>query len=298
MKNILALRSSFKIKSNLKSNLNSTFTNVKKPRMFSTQYPNTNNRTLQYVSDIHTDTNGFFPKIKPQSDNLAICGDIGVPTNPICEDFLKYCSDNFKAIFFVPGNHDFDCGPVFNRDKVEKYEDIYKNICQKFKNINYCNKTVINHENVLIAGTTLWSKADLNYLKNDNVFSETQILNTQKTVDEHLKHVAWLENIIKKNNNNNKKIIILSHFVPSYKLIEEKYKKFNTSFYASNLEYLLESENDKTHKTNKTNVHAWLCGHTHSISNTYHNGVYLGVNAYGYKGIDINTEYEPCVITY
>lgn len=262
-----------------------------KPRSFTTN--NSISRTLQYVSDIHADVNGFFPKIKPESHNLAICGDIGVPTNPICEDFLKYCSDNFKTIFFVPGNHDFDCGPTFDRDEVERHDVSYKKMCEKFSNIHYCNKRLIEHEDILIAGLTLWSKADLNYFKTNVTFSERQIANAHKTVEEHLKHVKWLENVIKQNESeHNRKIIILSHFVPSLKLIEEKYKKFNTSFYASDLENLLES------KTGKTNVHAWLCGHTHSVSNTQHNGVYLGVNAYGYKGVDINNEYPPRIISY
>lgn len=262
-----------------------TFTQDIKPKPPSTtdDRMNIDKKSIQYVSDIHADVNGFFPKITPFSKTLAICGDVGVPTNPVCRDFLRYCSDNFEKVFFVPGNHDFDCGSVFEPNKVERYEDIYKVLCQKFNNVHYLNKGSIIHQDTLVIGLTLWSHLQLNH-PNIKINPEN-IEKLQRSIIEHLEHVKWLECTL--DNNQDKKAIILSHFVPTFKLIEEKYKSHNTSFFATNLERLI-----------KPNIHMWLCGHTHSTLQLTHNGVYLGVNAHGYVGTDINRNYTPKVVYY
>src|SRR4029079_12083032 len=70
-----------------------------------------------------------------------------------------------------------------------------------------------------------------------------------------------------------KDIIILSHYLPSYKLIIPKYYNYKPKYqYASNLDYLI-----------KKPVKAWLCGHSHCQIEKYINGVYCGINTLGYQ---------------
>jgi hypothetical protein len=57
-------------------------------------------------------------------------------------------------------------------------------------------------------------------------------------------------------------------------LIEPKYIKrgiYKTSFFATNLEHLMNEP-----------IKVWICGHTHSVIDTYVNNIFCGVNAYGY----------------
>lgn len=80
----------------------------------------------------------------------------------------------------------------------------------------------------------------------------------------------WLDTNIKQNTDNN--IIVLSHYLPSYKLIIPKYRDYKPAFqYASHLDHLIKSP-----------VKAWLCGHSHCQIEKYINGVYCGINTLGY----------------
>jgi hypothetical protein len=82
----------------------------------------------------------------------------------------------------------------------------------------------------------------------------------------------WLsDNII----GNNKNVIVLTHHLPSYDLIIDKYKKGIYSKYqdrfASDLNHLLQSP-----------VKYWLCGHSHCNIEKQINDVMCAINAYGY----------------
>lgn len=227
-----------------------------------------NSLRIQYLSDVHVDCHDNIPQIEPVSDVLAICGDIGKPSHPNVDAFLKYVSTQFKQIYFVPGNHDYDCGPFYNEEKVSHYEKILFDICSRYTNIILLNNSFSAiSDNTIIAGTTLWSnpvlKPDVDY--NNETY--------EKHIKRHNRDLEWITNLCKIHNNKN--IVMLSHFVPTFKLIEQKYLDrgiHKTSAFATNLEYLI---NDP--------IVAWLCGHTHSVTHTCINGVFCGVNAYGYK---------------
>jgi predicted MPP superfamily phosphohydrolase len=229
--------------------------------------------TIQYVSDLHIDTHQYIPKIKPSSNYLAICGDIGQPYAKQYKEFIENQSKNFEKIFFVPGNHDFDLGSIYNKDKVKKWEPYIKKICSELKNVYYlnCDTYQLNND-VLIMGSILWSKPIL--YPNDSVWVDFNPYRSSylEHVIEHNKHVEWISKTI--NQNKDKKIIMLTHFVPTFQLIEDKYKKrgeYCTSRYATDLEYLI-----------KEPIKAWICGHTHSVMTCNINGITCAVNAYGY----------------
>ena len=236
------------------------------------KYYSTKPFKLQYVSDLHIDTHKYMPIIKPLSKYIAICGDIAQPYATNYKKFIQEQSRKFEKVFIVPGNHDFDLGVMYRRDYANKWEPVIKNICSDYKNVYYlnCNTHQLD-DNILIAGSILWSrptftKYQINsqrFSKNLNHIIEHQI--------EHQKHVDWISNTIE--DNKDKKIIILTHFVPTFKLIEKKYlnngSKQNTWF-ATDLEYLI-----------KNPVKAWICGHTHSVMTCDVNNVQCAVNAYG-----------------
>ena len=222
---------------------------------------------LQYISDVHVDYKSLLPIIKQTSDNLAICGDIGNPEHPNFQEFIYQIRPKYNNVFFVPGNHDFKCSAKYNHKNVIKYEPILQKIC-KDNSIYYLNKNKVNFEyNTVVAGCTLWSypivdRKNLNTVKHRQVIEHTQI---------HQDHCNWLIKCIDEAKEQNKEIIILTHYVPTIKLIEDKYIKRGherISWFYSNLEYLI-----------KRPVREWYCGHTHSIRERIINGVTCGVNA-------------------
>lgn len=227
---------------------------------------------LQYISDLHIDSHKNTPKIRPISRYLAICGDIGQPYASNYKDFISEQANNFEKVFIVPGNHDFDLGPMYHKERVVKWEPFVKNICHGLKNVYYLNCDTHNlTDDILIAGSILWSKP---IPRNDTIYSDydPRVSRYLEHIIEHNKHINWIRNVV--SSNKNKKIIMLTHFVPSFKLIEDKYKakgNYTTSWFATDLEYLITSP-----------IKAWICGHTHSVIECNINGVKCAINAYGY----------------
>jgi hypothetical protein len=86
-------------------------------------------------------------------------------------------------------------------------------------------------------------------------------------------NLQWLEAMIDHYRDSN--VYILTHNVPSFQLIEQRYLDYGqhrTSWFATSLEHLIGAP-----------VKAWLCGHSHSVLEKEINGIKCGINAYGYK---------------
>lgn len=239
--------------------------------------------SIQYVSDLHVDhlPIGQVPQITPKSSYLAICGDLGKPNHPNFELLLKQVSGQFEKVFFVAGNHDFDCTPLYIETKVRHYQPIIRTICNQFKNVHYLDRNAYEIPSVnspkksVILGTTLWS---LPLLSGTADYHSKYVSHIQ----EFQTNLEWLEAMITHYQNYN--IYVLTHNVPSFQLIEQRfldYGKFRTSWFATNLEHLM-----------KTPVQAWLCGHSHSVLEKEICGVQCGLNAYGYNH-ELKKDCEP-----
>src|SRR4029077_8822969 len=105
---------------------------------------------------------------------------------------------------------------------------------------------------VLVAGSILWSRPVPP--TTDSIDSVDGSDTYRRHVVEHNRHVSWLEDVIR--NNQDKRLLVMTHFVPSFQLIEPKYRDLGlakTSHFATNLEHLIRHP-----------VRAWVCGHSHS----------------------------------
>ena len=77
------------------------------------------------------------------------------------------------------------------------------------------------------------------------------------------------------NNIKDSNVTVLTHYLPSYQLVDEKYHNIYTSDrakserYFSNIEHFI-----------KPPIKNWICGHSHSIKNIHINGVNLCINSY------------------
>lgn len=230
---------------------------------------------IQYISDLHVDTRdkGFIPRFKKLSDDIIVCGDVGNVSHENYALFFQYVSNNYNKVMFVPGNHDFDCGGLMIPEKYYKYTQEIKAICKRYPNVHYLDNDVYHYnDNYIILGSTLWSNPMIEWdrIKDGKYDIETY----QNHISNHFLCVEWIKHEL--HNNRDKKVIIATHFVPSIKLIEEKYLKFGqkrTSWFYTDLEYIFKEYN---------NIHAWVCGHTHSQIQTSINNIHCGVNAFGH----------------
>lgn len=134
--------------------------------------------SLQYISDIHLE---FFKhdeefEIIPHSPNLALCGDIGYPGMKNYSDFIDKCSQLFKNVFVIFGNHEyynksgsviietmeirkrytrFFPKNVYFLDNTMIYLDIITNTVYKYKPNDLSDDRIVK-----IIGSTLWTDVD------------------------------------------------------------------------------------------------------------------------------------------
>lgn len=217
---------------------------------------------VQIISDIHLDYNelsDFDYFIIPSADILLILGDISSLHINIYDKFLDFCSNNWKYIIFISGNHEYYT-PSSN-PKTFKEIDLHINeITKKYTNIYYLNRDYVEIEGYVFLGTTLWSNVNTKDAQDMNDYNlcyynqenngRRYKLNTSNVRKEYKDNVAWLKNKVK--DFKDKKIIILTHHVPFlYNYHDDKNP--NTAYCSDLIKDFTEYKN----------INYWFCGHSH-----------------------------------
>ena len=221
-------------------------------------------------------------------------GDIGYPTKDNYKEFIKYCSNNFKKVFLITGNHEYYC----TRDNdltINQVDNMIEDIVSNYDNVYFLNNSYYEFDDIVILGTTLWSYIDeskydlIKYYINDynwikkcdnKTFCSIGELKMDKTLclpkDTTLMHninVKWIKDMLKENKD--KQIIILTHHLPSYKAIHPKYKSYSSNCaFASDLDDIMEEYQ---------NIKYWFYGHTHTTTEFKLFSTLCASNPCGYK---------------
>lgn len=251
--------------------------------------------TLQYVSDIHLEFHDTKNKghiqpdmfVKPDASGqgyLALIGDIGIPQRAAMPVFLEWCSKNWKEVFWIPGNHEYykdrnDGTKPLTYDEKNEY---MKKLASQWPNIHFLHREVFDIEEYRILGCCLWSYLPPEFDKetrqriNDsfNIYVEGDLASPTDIRKWHETDTNWLSEQIELATVEGKKVIVLTHYLPSFNMIHEKYEgnPFNYAF-ATDLEHLI-----------RPPVCAWLCGHSHTAVEYGINNVFCALNPYGYPG--------------
>lgn len=136
---------------------------------------------LLYLSDIHLEFKKNFSKLKNEdysNTTLALLGDIGYPDSLLYKNFIKHCSETFKNVIVITGNHEYY--DIHNKHKksMDEINDLISNYIKNFSNVYFLNNsvlymntdknTVIDYHEIedktsviKIIGTTLWSDIDV-----------------------------------------------------------------------------------------------------------------------------------------
>ena len=244
---------------------------------------------FQLLSDIHLEF-GACKKIIKFADNLILAGDIGYPEHKLFKEFLNNVSNTFNKVFYIAGNHEYyqnwKKGKNIKINNIEETNNIIKDIISNFNNIYFLDNDFYDFDNNLrIVGFTLWTNIEIDSKSiNDSYqiyLKKKTLINDDYIRELHKKNVSFIENQIKIAKENNKKLLVVTHHLPSYQLILEKYKTDTyfayKSHFASNLDYLM---NDT--------VKAWCAGHSHGRTQKTINNVPCYVNAFGYPDEDRN----------
>lgn len=233
---------------------------------------------IQYISDIHIEFYNNYkkiPKIIPNAEILVLAGDIGYPFSSLYEEFLSDMNNKFKKVFLLAGNHEYyNLGK--NRDNgMEKINSRIREIISynKLNNITFLDNSYEDYNGYRFIGCTLWSEIkDSAYLIND--FQFIKHMDVELYNELYKVNYEFLEENIP---NSPLPLIVITHHLPSYYLIEKKYKtngivNYNQCF-ASDCSKLF---NEK--------IKLWIYGHTHSKNISEINNIKFICNPIGYPG--------------
>lgn len=225
---------------------------------------------IQYVSDIHLEFVSKLPIIMPKADVLCLLGDIGYPYSKIYKQFLVEMSKMFKKVFLISGNHEYYNLGANKGKSINEIDEYIEYIIRanKLTNITYLNDSYEDYQGYRFIGTVLWSNITKpEYLINDF----EQIIDMSVCLYNEL-HKISKETIEEAMQDTTLPVVILTHHMPSYELVDDKFKndKLNQCFASDCSEFF------------KSPVKLWLYGHTHKPKVAIINGIKFGCNPRGY----------------
>jgi len=237
---------------------------------------------LRILSDLHLEFRKTFDLPLNKNDEILIlAGDIGNPFSDSYQNFIKCTSENYNTVLIVSGNHEY----YQPKHYMNSVNEQINNVCSKYNNVHFLNKSTIKIENITFIGCTLWSDISTTNKQSANTINDfNRIPNFTRTVYQELflEHSCWLKETI---NSTTGKICVITHHLPSFKLIHPKYSHYTllNSFFASNLESLMET------------VQYWICGHSHSYNECMVGNCKLFLNPIGYP--NENSGFKELIIT-
>lgn len=219
---------------------------------------------FQIISDIHLEYYDTLPELNyfftVSAPNLILAGDICYYNHPNFVIFFKKVSKLFNKVFFIPGNHDYFAYNNIPDISFDEIDSIMKHLLSCFKNVYFIQENIIELENTIILGTTLWCKTkrtdndiDVKLLTNDYyIQTKNKYCPSYKYTNElNTRQYIWLKNKIK-HLYTHKNILVITHYLPSKKCIHQKYKNdpYN-DMYFTDCEDLMKYAD------------IWIAGHTH-----------------------------------
>ncbi len=254
---------------------------------------------IQYASDLHLehyDKIAFPHLLRPCARILALAGDIGRPDHRLYSNFFEWAHDKWDHIFVVAGNHEFyNTKPYYKWDKstpqtMEERTEMCRAICGKWPNVHFMEKDelYLPEYNTTILGTTLWTHIQegdmpkaLHTMNDYNLIARKDKDSFRRfwpsdCMKLHKESVQWLNSRLHEWEERQKHVVVLTHHMPSYSLISEKYRHHPVNFcFASNLDEMIRSP-----------IRAWICGHSHQqqvLDFDSPGKPILAINAYGYN---------------
>ena len=102
----------------------------------------------------------------------------------------------------------------------------------------------------------------------------------------HMTDLEWLENTLAATAARGEKAIVMTHHMPTYALIDEKYggEAETNCLFATQLDRLICEP-----------VVAWFCGHSHTAKRIVKNGVVVALNPFGAPQENVGRRVRDCV---
>lgn len=247
---------------------------------------------ISICSDLHLEFADYPIENKDGAEVLILAGDICVAKDlwrnerkVFILDFFKRCSEKFKHVIYILGNHEHYHGVFFET------LDIIQKELSEFKNIKVIEKDLFFIEDVMFICQTLWTDfnnenpvtiANCHSCMNDyrtikSASHSNKNITPFLTLNQHKESVEFITTSLSKVANN--RVVIVGHHAPSHKSVKPRYEHdyHVNGAYRSDLEYVM---NDNPC------IKLWIHGHTHEKFDYTVNQTRVICNPRGYVGYE------------
>lgn len=259
---------------------------------------------IRYMSDLHLEFEDYkqgkivFPNtyfsVPPHEDDadtiLVLAGDVAMIEKPHTYlTFMEKVGKQFREVLYVPGNHEFYRGN-FNTSVSRLKQELLE------INVRVLDNSSVKIDDYYFYGTTLWTdfkKSDPLVMYNAaQIMSDYRVitekdkndiyhkLKTITVLQEHMRSVKLMEQFLV----NHDKTIVITHHLPSFKSVNEKYHgdDYANYCYYSDLDWLMVQYKPIL----------WFHGHTHDSCNYDNHGTNVLCNPRGYVGQELNANFD------
>lgn len=232
---------------------------------------------FQYASDLHLEFQPESEKLwetllVPCAKNLILAGDICcAEKRSILVHFLIWCKSKWERVIYVPGNHEYYGLSLAEGGTI--LEKIGKECA-----VEVLNPGVVEVDNVLIIGATMWS-----HIPDSDIRKAKNGLNDFVRIEEHSvplhnkrfeEELGYLKREVKKGYEDGKEMLIVTHHVPSRGMAAMDGSDLTTCFGTDVTEHFA-SFNDK--------IKGWIYGHSHLNRRAEMDGIRVTCNQVGYS---------------
>jgi predicted phosphohydrolase len=212
---------------------------------------------IQYCSDLHLEfpkNNEFLNRtpFEKCADILILAGDIApLHSEHLSNPFLRYLSQHFEQVFWIPGNHEYYFTDIADFEKPLNFNIL--------NNIKMVNNTTVTIDDVTIIFSTLWSKiSPINEkIIEQSVSDFSCIVKNKKRLKAmdfnqlHNESLSFIKNELKKER---KKTILVTHHLPSNLCNSDEHlgSPINEAFCV-----------DLTQLISANDINFWIYGHSH-----------------------------------
>lgn len=231
------------------------------------------------ISDIHLeflpeDNDFSFTNQWPAADVLVLAGDIGSPIRMYKQykRFLGHVRRTYQTVVFISGNHEY-YGCNYDREKVIR---LLRALADS-TGCHFLHRDSIVVSGVNFIGATLWSIISRDSVGMINDFSQGVFKEQNDYVQEFRRDSEFIQHCLQ---DTDMPTVVITHHLPSRRLIHGRFKDYDNSAFCSSLLDHVESRNMKL----------WVCGHTHEYVETTCNGNVIYANPVGYPKEERETQ--------
>ena len=264
---------------------------------------------IAVCSDLHLEFGGLILTNTDNADVLILSGDICVAKDLLelgspmskseaIHDFFKNCSDEFKHVIYVAGNHEH-----YHGDYRDTLRDLKYNL-HYLQNLYILDKETVTLEGVTFIGGTLWTDMndedpmtlqtigsmmnDFRCVKNSNkkvsfrdadgnFHERVAKFSPEDAVEDHKKTLDYIRHVVR--DKNNQKFVVVGHHAPSKLSTHPRYQNetLMNGGYSSDLsQFILDNPQIKL----------WCHGHTHEPFDYVIGETRIVCNPRGYIGYE------------